>query len=86
MLSDELKNGKCVILFECESSAIVCNTVGGAHRSLEESNVEKVIKGGRQSFIESLEINISLVQQGLKNDHLKIEQFVIGEENHRIRY
>ena len=81
VLSDELKSGKCVILIENESSAIVCNTVGGAHRSLEESNVEKVIKGGREAFIESLEINISLVQQGLKNDHLKIERFVVGEEN-----
>ena len=81
ILSNELKNGKCVILFEGEGSAIVCNTVGGAHRSIEESNVEKVIKGGREAFIESLEINVSLVQQGLKNDHLKIERFVIGEEN-----
>ena len=81
VISDELKNGKCIILIESESSAIVCNTIGGAHRSITESNVEKVIKGGREAFIESLEINISLVQQGLKNDHLKIERFVSGEEN-----
>ena len=81
VISDELKNGKCIILIESESSAIVCNTMGGAHRSITESNVEKVIKGGREAFIESLEINISLVQQGLKNDHLKIERFVSGEEN-----
>ena len=81
IISGELKSGKCIILFESESSAIVCNTTGGAHRSITESNVEKVIKGGREAFIESLEINISLVQQGLKSKHLKIEKFVVGEEN-----
>lgn len=82
VISDELKNGKCIILIESESTAIICNTTGGAHRNIAESNIEKVIKGGREAFIEDLQINISLVQQGLKNDHLKIEKFEVGEENH----
>lgn len=81
VISNELKHGKCIILIDNESTVIVCNTTGGSHRDISESNIEKSIKGGREAFIESLEINISLVQQGLKNDHFKMERYVVGEEN-----
>lgn len=80
-ISMELKRGKCIILIENENSVIVCKTIGAAHRDITESNVEKVIRGGREAFIESLETNIALVQQGIKNDHLKMETFIFGEEN-----
>lgn len=81
LISMELKRGKCIILIENENNVIVCKTTGAAHRDVTESNVEKTIRGGREAFIESLEVNISLVQQGIKNDHLKIESFLIGKEN-----
>lgn len=81
LISMELKRGKCIILIENENSVIVCKTIGTVHRAVTESNVEKVIKGGKEAFIENLESNIALVQQGIKNDHLKIETFIFGEEN-----
>lgn len=81
VISDELKHGRCIVLIEKESSAVVCNTTKGSYRSITESNVEKAIKGGKEAFIESLEVNIALVQQGLKNNHLKMDRYIFGQEN-----
>lgn len=81
VIADELMHGKCVVLIENEDKAIICNTTNPTGRNVTESQVEKVIKGGREAFVENLDVNISLVQQGLKNEHLKIDKYVFGEEN-----
>lgn len=81
LIASELMHGKCVVIIENEDKAIICNTVGATHRAITESQVEKVIKGGKEAFIESLNVNIALIQQGIKNEHLKIDKYVFGKEN-----
>lgn len=81
LIASELMHGKCAILVENEDKAIICNTAGTMHRAIAESQVEKVIKGGKEAFIESLSVNIALMQQGIKNEHLKIDKYVFGKEN-----
>lgn len=81
IIANELMCGKCIILIENNDKAIICNTKEVSHRNIEQSNVEKSIKGGREALIENLEENISLIQQGIKNEHLKIERYVLGEQN-----
>ncbi|WP_052085663.1 spore germination protein [Clostridium sp. HMP27] len=80
-IASELMHGQCAVLIGDEDKAIICNTAGPMHRSITESQVEKVIKGGKEAFIESLSVNIALIQQGIKNEHLKIDKYVFGEEN-----
>lgn len=81
LIASELMHGKCAILVESEDKAIICNTSGAKHRAITESQVEKVIKGGKEAFIESLNVNVALIQQGIKNEHLKIDKYVFGKEN-----
>lgn len=81
LIASELMHGKCVVMIESEDKAIICNTSGAKHRAITESQVEKVIKGGKEAFIESLNVNIALIQQGIKNEHLKIDKYVFGKEN-----
>ncbi|MCY6370158.1 spore germination protein [Clostridium ganghwense] len=76
-----LKHGKCIILTENNDSCIICNTIGGSYRSITESTIETDIRGGKESFVESLEINIALIQQKLKNKNFKMESFIIGDES-----
>lgn len=74
-----LKHGKSIVLLEDNSSCIICNTTGGSYRPITKSNIETNIRGGKEAFIENLEINLSVIQQKLKNNHLKIETMALGE-------
>lgn len=80
-IASELMHGQCVVLVANEDKGIICNTAGPMHRAITESQVEKVIKGGKEAFIESLSVNIALIQQAIKNEHLKIDKYVFGKEN-----
>jgi spore germination protein KA len=74
-----LKHGKSIILLENNSSCIICNTTGGSYRSIDQSNIETDIRGGKEAFVENLEINLAVIQQKLKNNHFKIEVITLGE-------
>ncbi|MCY6958659.1 spore germination protein [Clostridium brassicae] len=78
-----LKHGKCVILIDNNDSCLICNTTGGSYRNITISNIENTIKGGKDSFIESLEINLALLQQRFKNDYFKIENYVLGIDSQK---
>lgn len=74
-----LKHGKSVILLEDNSSCIICNTTGGSYRPIAQSNIETDIRGGKEAFVENLEINLAIIQQKLKNNYFKIEVMTLGE-------
>ena len=76
-----LKRGKCIVLIENEDMAILCNTTGGEKRAVGESTCEKSLKGGKEAFVENLMTNITLVQNKLRNDNLKIVHYLLGEKN-----
>lgn len=80
-ISSQIKQGKCVILFDKCEYAVICNTTGAQHRAITESQAEKSLKGGREAFVENLQVNIGLVQNKLMNDHLKMDNYVFGEQN-----
>lgn len=80
-ISFALKHGKSIVLLENNNNCIVCNTSGGSYRSVSESSIEPKIRGGKESFVESLEINLSIIQQKLKNNNLKIENLILGEQS-----
>ncbi|GFR34716.1 spore germination protein [Thermobrachium celere] len=77
----ELLRGKCLILIDKINTAILCDTSDIPHRQIQESNVEKTIRGGRESFVENIEINLALIQNKVKSNKLRIERMLLGNEN-----
>ncbi|WDC85532.1 spore germination protein [Caloramator sp. mosi_1] len=77
----ELLRGKCLILIDKTNQAILCDTSDIPHRNIQESNVEKTIRGGRECFVENLEINLALIQNKVKSNKLRIERLILGTEN-----
>ncbi|WP_335871829.1 spore germination protein [Bacillus sp. 2205SS5-2] len=55
------------------------NIKGIEKRSIEESETESVILGPHEAFIESLDINISLIRKRVKSSHLKTVSLKVGE-------
>jgi len=80
-ITNSLKRGKCVILVDNSDNCLICNTTGGTHRAVTESNIERHVRGDKESFVENLEMNISIIQQKLRNSHFKMEEFILGKES-----
>ncbi|WP_202079921.1 spore germination protein [Caldalkalibacillus salinus] len=74
-----LLQGHTIILFEGKNKAYAVPTVGFKHRSVTEPEMEIVIKGPRESFVESREMNGSLIRKQLKHSHLVTDTMRLGQ-------
>lgn len=72
------KLGSSIIFIEGCVSVIVVSTEGTLKRSITEPYNETSIRGSREGFIESLDVNISLIKKRLKDSNLAVEKFTLG--------
>lgn len=79
-ISFEILSGKCVVLIENQNKAIICNARSSKYRSIQESTTEKSILGSKESFVESIELNLTMLQRKIKNSNFKFENYIIGKE------
>lgn len=75
---NEILNGNIAILFDGIQCSFNINLYNPPQRSIEESNVEKSLRGPRESFTESILQNTAMVRKLLKNNDLKIENMTLG--------
>lgn len=76
---DGLINGHTIILIEDEHEAISVETKGFENRSVSEPSTEVVVKGPKESFIESAAVNRSLIRKAMKDPNLMCEMVTVGE-------
>ena len=77
-LAGDLLNGFCALLFDAERTAVTFEVKSPQRRSVEAPREEKVVKGAKDAFVETLKINTTLVRRKLRNTHLKIREFHLG--------
>lgn len=77
-----LVNGNTVLFVENINKALILGTQGGNFRSIEEPESEKVTRGPREGFSESLETNISLIRRKIKTNKLKFKYMTVGDIGH----
>ncbi|BCV22496.1 spore germination protein [Moorella sp. Hama-1] len=71
-------NGDTVLLLDGYKQALALSTRSWEHRSIEEPITESAVRGPRESFIESLRANTSLIRRRLKTPSLKMEAICLG--------
>lgn len=76
-LLTSMMNGDCILL--AEGGALIIGAKGWMKRTTQEPENEKVIRGPRESFIESSLINISLLRKKLQTTELQVEQVTFGD-------
>ena len=76
-----LINGSTIILIDGEQTAIAAVTAGFETRSVSEPTRELVIKGPNQAFVESVDVNQSLIRRLLKDHRLVSETVTVGNES-----
>lgn len=59
--------GECVLYIDGEPTALAIEVRNFPARGLQEPSLEKVVRGSRDGFIETLMVNVSLVRRRLKD-------------------
>ncbi|WPC39978.1 spore germination protein [Clostridium sp. JS66] len=77
---DSILSGKLILFIDGLNEAMVININKAPARSIEEPQVETVIRGPREGFNESMTTNITLIRKKIKSSKLKMETIKIGRE------
>ena len=70
--------GKTLLLIDGLDCAIAFDVLKFEKRSIQEPPTSTVIKGPREGFVESLNVNVSMIRRRLKTPALTFENFTIG--------
>lgn len=77
---ESILSGKLVLFIDGINEALMININNPPGRSVEEPQVESVVRGPREGFTESITTNLVLTRKKIKSTNFKMESFVIGRE------
>lgn len=77
--AEEILLGAVALLIEGISSAVLVDAKGWEKRSVSIPQVERVVRGPHQAFVEALEVNVALVRRMVRTPDLVCEYLEIGE-------
>ncbi len=77
----DLLSGSAILVFDNAKAAVTFGLKGFEKRGITEPTNENVLKGSKESFIEVLHVNTSLIRRRLQTSDLKINQFNIGKRS-----
>ena len=78
----DITRGYAALVFDEENVALCFEARTSFHRSISEPREEKSVKGSKDSFVENIRINTSLIRRKLLTPNLKIKQQVCGRKSH----
>lgn len=78
-LVQAILGGDVVLLQQAEPIVQSLQLQGGERRSIKEPEGERVIRGPREGFVESIRTNTALIRRRLKTASLRIHPFQVGE-------
>jgi spore germination protein KA len=76
----EILSGNVVLLISGFNKAIAITIGLSQVRPIDEPSTQTIIRGPKDSFIESAETNLSLIRRRIKNAGLKFQKYTIGTE------
>lgn len=72
-------SGVTALFIDGETCVVMIDAKNFPARGLEEPSLEKVVRGSRDGFVETLMVNISLVRRRLRDPQLRYEIIRVGE-------
>ncbi|WP_151736015.1 spore germination protein ['Paenibacillus yunnanensis' Narsing Rao et al. 2020] len=70
--------GETAVLIEGNNFALLADLVKLEQRSIEEPTSEKVVRGPRDAFMESLRTNTTMLRRRIRSSKLKLESMTLG--------
>ena len=81
-LVSDLTHGHCAILFARSQAALTFELRTNESRAVSEPSLEKSLKGAKDSFVETLRVNTSLVRRRICTPKLKLAESTVGRRTH----
>jgi stage V sporulation protein AF len=78
---DQMLSGSTAFFIEHENSALVIDTKKFPVRSIEEPDLERVVRGSRDGFVETMLTNVTLIRRRIRDHRLKLELLDAGERS-----
>ncbi|NMA95504.1 MAG: spore germination protein, partial [Clostridiales bacterium] len=73
--------GNLAIILDDINKAIIFDVKGFQERSISEPTSENVLKGAKDTFIENIRINTSLIRRKICTPNLRLKQLTIGRQS-----
>lgn len=80
-LIENIRDGNTGIVIEYMDKYIIVNSGDGEYRSISDPINEYSIKGSRESFVENIQINVSIMTRRIKEKSLTVEKFKVGKRS-----
>lgn len=77
-VTDSLNWGDTAIFFDGVAEAVLIETKGQEHRSIDRPAIEQSVRGSQSAFTETLRVNTGLVRSMLRTNDLTTEMLSIG--------
>ncbi len=77
-LNTSVMSGMAAVILDGAKKAVVYDVRTFDKRSVSEPSDENVMKGSKESFVEVLRTNTSLIRRRIRSPHLTIEQMYVG--------
>ena len=74
--------GWTMLILDGASGIAAIQTEGFDSRGIEEAPSSTVVRGPRDGFVESLEVNVSLVRRRLRSASVRVDKLKVGELSH----
>ncbi|MFZ5597663.1 MAG: spore germination protein [Bacillota bacterium] len=78
---DKLLSGPQVFLVDGQDKAIIIDARTYPARQPEEPDLEKVVRGSRDGFVETLVFNTALIRRRLRDPRLRMEAMQVGDRS-----
>ena len=80
-LVTDILGGSCALIFDSLQSAITFEVRSSFMRSVDQSTLEKTVKGSKEAFIENLRVNTCLLRRKLRTHKLKSISRTVGQKS-----
>lgn len=77
---DDILLGKVAMFIDNQSTAFSIDLKGWSQRNIEVPDVESVVRGPKEGFIENIRVNTSLLRRKIKNNKLIFESLTLGKQ------
>ncbi|HEY8342044.1 MAG TPA: spore germination protein [Calditerricola sp.] len=75
---EHLSNGEAVLLVDGETHGLACGLSKSETRAIDEPEAETVVRGPRDGFIETLDMNIVMLRRKIRSPRLKVKSLTVG--------
>lgn len=80
-LAVQVLSGLCMLLMDGFDEAIVMDVRTYPTRGMEEPEKEKVLRGSRDGFVETIVCNTALIRRRIRDPQLRFEMFSVGKRS-----